>query len=499
MLGIDRVRRRDRKRGAPPDDRPLLLAHDVRQRRVVDQCCQRARDAGVRPGTPVAEAKAVLPAGRVRIEDADPRRDSALLRSLAEWAHRFSPMVATDEPDGLLIDVTGCDRTLGGEPAIAAAVLDGLRALALHARCAIAPTIGSAWAMARATPPSTSPPIIDDGHLRPALEPLPVRALRIDDDAAAALADVGIDRIAQLIGLPRSVLPARFGDHVLMRLDQALGAAIETLHTIRHQEPITTSRAFDGPCTQPEAIAIAVRDLIANLCAQMQSIDIGARRIEITLDRADLDPARVVVTMSRASRQVRHIWALVSVRLERVNLGHGVDDIHATALQCVRLPHEQREWDRGPAHTTSAKQNERDIGELIDAMATRFGRGRVLEAHTNESHRPERAFAWREASAGAKRAPSTLGPTHRPTILFERPAPIEASAITPDGPVVHLTWRAQTLTIRTTIGPERLAGEWWRRAEPTRDYFKVQDEHGRWLWVFREVECGGWYVHGMWG
>ncbi len=77
-------------------------------------------------------------------------------------------------------------------------------------------------------------------------------------------------------------------------------------------------------------------------------------------------------------------------------------------------------------------------------------------------------------------------------------------AITPDGPPSWLRWRDESLTITAGIGPERIAAEWWREANPnasalpTRDYFKVQDASGRWLWVYREIETGRWFLHGEW-
>jgi hypothetical protein len=35
-------------------------------------------------------------------------------------------------------------------------------------------------------------------------------------------------------------------------------------------------------------------------------------------------------------------------------------------------------------------------------------------------------------------------------------------------------------------------------SDETRDYFKVQDEQGRWLWIYRVLEQGCWFVHGLW-
>ncbi len=48
------------------------------------------------------------------------------------------------------------------------------------------------------------------------------------------------------------------------------------------------------------------------------------------------------------------------------------------------------------------------------------------------------------------------------------------------------------------VGPERIAATHGTVPERTRDYFKVEIDGGRWLWVYRELAAGHWYVHGMW-
>ena len=45
------------------------------------------------------------------------------------------------------------------------------------------------------------------------------------------------------------------------------------------------------------------------------------------------------------------------------------------------------------------------------------------------------------------------------------------------------------------IGPERIAGEWWRGHDRTRDYFDVEDEEGKRFWVFRVNEAHRWFLH----
>jgi protein ImuB len=53
-------------------------------------------------------------------------------------------------------------------------------------------------------------------------------------------------------------------------------------------------------------------------------------------------------------------------------------------------------------------------------------------------------------------------------------------------------------------GPERIAGEWWRAGEPTRDYYLAEDAAGRRFWLYRAGLYGRevddpprWFVHGL--
>ena len=42
----------------------------------------------------------------------------ALLEAIADWCDRFTPLVALDGADGLLLDITGCAHLFGGEAAL---------------------------------------------------------------------------------------------------------------------------------------------------------------------------------------------------------------------------------------------------------------------------------------------------------------------------------------------------------------------------------------------
>jgi protein ImuB len=103
-------------------------------------------------------------------------------------------------------------------------------------------------------------------------------------------------------------------------------------------------------------------------------------------------------------------------------------------------------------------------------------------------------------------------PPLRPLRMFARPEPIEvALAEVPDKPPRRFTWRRAIHTVVHAEGPERFAMEWWRAqdAQPTRDYFRVEDETGLRFWLYRDGlydeavdqnDIGAqpkWFVHGL--
>jgi protein ImuB len=156
--------------------------------------------------------------------------------------------------------------------------------------------------------------------------------------------------------------------------------------------------------------------------------------------------------------------------------------------------------------------HEQALGEFLDRLEGRFVKeGRAaLWAELVESHVPERAFRLRAGHEGAAHgrggsSPSpSPSPSPRPPLLRREPQPIEVMAVAPEGPLVWLRCGRRAAAIVASIGPERIAWEWWReerrtsRFYGTRDYYAVQDEHGRWLWVYRHVPTNTWFLHGEW-
>jgi protein ImuB len=90
--------------------------------------------------------------------------------------------------------------------------------------------------------------------------------------------------------------------------------------------------------------------------------------------------------------------------------------------------------------------------------------------------------------------------------LLEPAEEVRVLYAVPEGPPAQFMWRKQTRRVTRYAGPERIAPEWWHDRPDTRlrDYFKIEDQVGLRLWLYREGlhedGRGGdprWFVHGM--
>ncbi len=268
---------------------------------------------------------------------ADPEGDAALVRRLARWAGRWSPLVEVDG-DGLRLDVSGVAHLFGGEGGLVDDVQRRFASLGLTARVAIAPTAAAAWALARFGPsplageggsreaaegrggtalPAPSPqPLSRKGErdLIEQLAPLHVSALGLDADTVRTLERLGLKTIGALLGLPRLALARRFrgAEDVVETLDRALGRKPEPLTAIAADPPPRADLRLEEPATHPEAAGQALERLIPELVRQLQERHLGARRLSLTGFRVDGSVAVASVTTTIPSREPKHLERLLA-------------------------------------------------------------------------------------------------------------------------------------------------------------------------------------------
>ena len=464
---------------------------------VIAAACPAAGALGLRAGMPLAHAQAMVPG--LAVLDARPDDDAQALQRLAAWCLRLSPLTAPDG-DGVWIDATGCTHLHGGEAPLLATLVGTLSRQGLTGKVAIADTAGAAHALARFGDAATT--LVPPGSTAHALALLPVAALRIEAATADALRRLGLERVGQLDAAPRGPLARRFGPGLLLRLDQALGRAPEPMQPVVPPETIVVRRSFVEPLCTADAFATVIAVLVAEACRQLARRGEGARRLDLVFERVDATLQVVRVGTARPVRDARHLGRLLDARIEAVDPGPGVEAMRLVLSLVEPLHHAQQ-----ASELVADASGEPDLSELVDRLSNRLGPARVYRLQPVQSDVPERSQRPVAFDAPAAGTAAWVSPWPRPVRLLARPEPVAAVGLLPDHPPRAFTWRRVRHLVRHADGPERIAGEWWRRdaeVAALRDYWIVENHEGRRFWLFRQGDgvdpaTGGlsWFLHGF--
>ncbi|HEX8222649.1 MAG TPA: DUF6504 family protein [Allosphingosinicella sp.] len=480
--------------GPPPrsgEELALLLSRRSGNRLEIAAASPEARALGLNPGMAVAQARALVPG--LDIRDHDPEADSALLQRLALFAaRRWTPRAAVSPPDGLFLDLGGVAHLFGGEERMCRRILALCERAGFAARIAVAGTPGAAHALARFGP-GTICPVNGEPE---ALAPLPLAALRVDESVLAAARRLGLETIGDLLPLPRGPLQRRFGRTLLARLDQALGRSGEPIEPVVPEEPPCAFLRFAEPIATAEAIAGALGLLMERLIATLAEAGLAARRLDLLCDRVDGKVERIAIGTARATRDGGHLLRLLAMKIETIEPGFGLDSMRLVAGRVEPL---------GPEQLSGDKAAE-DLAMLVDRLAGRLGAERLYRATAIESDVPERSVERVGPLDSAEPWPKWP----RPVRLLSPPERVDnVVALLPDQPPRRFTWRGRAYRVARADGPERIHGEWWKRAaeaEGVRDYFQVEDEEGARFWLYRRGDgvdhrTGdlSWYLHGVFG
>ncbi|WP_404333849.1 Y-family DNA polymerase [Sphingomonas sp. MMS12-HWE2-04] len=254
--------------------RPTALIERTGQREVVTAACPVALALDLVPGMAAAHGRALV--ADLDVREADAAADQAWLGRLALHAVGYwTPVASASGTDGLWLDMTGSSHLFGGEARFCRRVLRFLARIGFTARIAVAGTPGAAHALARFSGEVVT--LLPPGKEVAALSGLPVAALRLESQALAAAARFGLERVGDLLPMPRGPLARRLGLGAIARLDQALGRAAEPIMPVIPFEAPEVSRRLLEPIGTPEAIAQLIADLVDDLVAVLQRRGLGVR------------------------------------------------------------------------------------------------------------------------------------------------------------------------------------------------------------------------------
>ncbi len=499
-----------------------------------------AEAEGLRQGQSLHDARAMCPDLLTQLRNS--QAEALFLMALRRWAGKFSPWVAEEPPEGLVIDLSGAAHLFGGEEGVLATITEDCAGLGLSVQAGIADTVGAAWALtryagrgaamlrsgdavdqeARATrsraarrhwtkggassapfsPPASLVRVAAPGQTRQALAPLPLAALRIGADTVNGLAQLGLRRIEDVMGMPRAALARRFGTGLVRRLDQALGVEAEPVSPSRPPLHFAVRLTLPDPIGLAEDIMASIDRLLPALSERLVAKRQGARRIRLQLSRADQSMQEFDLGLARPTADVDRLRPLLMLKLTEIDPGFGIDMVRLEAHQTEPVHAHQHRGHFDASETAATRQtSDTSLEDLIAKLGARIGMETITRLAPADSHIPEKAAkvlaaAWSEPTL---RWPTTHAP--RPLVLF-RSEPVGA----PEDPMppASFRWRRRNLVTTSATGPERIAPEWWLD-EPewrsgTRDYWRVEVATGERLGLYYAhggaVSGGGWFCQG---
>ncbi len=521
-------------------EQPFAVVRDTGQMQMLCSLSPLASKAGLRVDQPVRDAHAMCANLLTRLEN--PHVESAFLGVLHRWAGKYSPWVAQQKPDALVLDITGCAHLFGGEEPLAHELQQDCGDLGLSVRLGIADTLGAAWALARfsgrdgpphrsgdsidqearatraratkrrhwergGSTPAPRQPLADTGRIAPpgkphsTLSPLPVAALRLDPQTVEQLTRLGLRRIGDLLGQPRAALARRFGKGLLLRLDQAMGSAPEPIAPSAPPEHFSTRLSLPDPIGLESDLLAALDRMLPALCRRLESRGIGARTLRLEVFRTDQTMQWVTVSLARPAQDPDRLRPLLAMKLPELEAGFGIDMIRLDAVRTEPLHSRTRTGHlaAGAAVATRLMANTA-LDDLAGRLGARIGLEQITRRHPAASHLPEKtaqtlAAAWSEP---ATHWPAP--PTPRPLLIW-RPEPVQAAETS--APPDSFRWRGRCFVTRAAVGPERIAPEWWFD-DPDwrtglRDYWRMDTDLGDRLWLYFAHGSSlspGWFCHG---
>ena len=477
---------------------PFVLAVPDHGRKLIVAVNAAASREGIHVGMVVADARVLYPT--LEVVDDQPGQGERLLRALALWGIRYTPVSAADAPDGLMMDITGCAHLWGGERAYLDAMLGRLRANGYAVRSGIADTAGAAWAVARYG--GEGEMIVPEGGQVSAVLPLSVEALRLEADVAAKLQKLGLATIASVAALPRRALRRRFGAELLLRLDQAFGAEEETFISAEPVVPYQERLPCLEPICTATGIGIALDKLLDLMCGRLERDGKGLRVAVFKGYRMDGKVVFTQIGTNRASTNRAHLWKLFEEKIAELEPDLGIELFTLDAPKVEDVEPLQKTLWTGACGTDDVR-----LSELADRIANKLGAGFIHRYLPAEHYWPERSFV--AAKDFAEQALSGWPVERpRPIDILARPERIEVAAPIPDYPPMHFRYKNKLHKIVKADGPERIEQEWWVEdgghgidGARHRDYYIVEDEEGSRYWLFRSGHYTGngssqWFLHG---
>jgi protein ImuB len=485
-------------------DQALALMDGPESLLKVVACNKAARAAGVRIGITKLQAETFGAQLRKRI----PADEESAQAALIDCAYNFSPRIEATAPGTVILDLTGSERLMGDDNAIAGLILSQITDRGFDCNVCIASNPDAAYCAAKGFKGVT---LVDEGDEAWHLNMLPVAVLEPEPEVLDILNAWGIRNLKSLAALPTVQLTERLGQYGLHLQRLARGAVARELIPHELTAPFRESEELEETVELLEPLCLVIKGLLSRLLERLIERSLATDRIDIDLslephaDReASAAPLRSsLVTYPRTVKVPVPVQdSDVLLKLIHLDLAAHPPFAPVKKVTIEATPARIRYTQAGlfqrlspePARLEIAMARiEAELGEK-DSQ----GRGRVGFITLLDSNRPDDFQVTRSPAKavpqGEAVAPATLLHRFRPAI----PARVEVSA---EGVPMWVGFLQKRSRVIEASGPWRRDGEWWDTKDKwLREDWDIQlDVDGRSVAYrfYRDLSTRHWFVEGI--
>jgi protein ImuB len=480
-----------------------------------------ARQAGVRAGMSLTQARALLPDLIARGRDDASER--AAQEALLEVAGSFSPQVESREPGAALAEISGTEHLFPGdrpEHDLGQAATVAAETIGLPIRVGIASSTQAARIAAELP---DSPTVVPAGHESTFLAPLPLHRLTPELRTAERLERWGVRTVGDFARLPAAEVTSRLGDEGRLLHQAARG--VDPRPLVPHQPPARVSEGMvlEWPVATMEPFLAAATTALERIQRRLLQGGVACRCLEIDLELEPEGHHCRTLELPAPTSDVRTLLELLRLDLEAHPPGAPV-----AAFTCTAHPDRPRQ-----AQLTlfgAAELHPDTVATTLARLSACLGPERVGSPRVMDGHLPERyGSAPYEPPSPPKVVPEdreghgllavrVLRPPVELEVISEGSA--ETASSTPDtqedaqplsGPFRLASVRTAPASsgnggsrrlqiqglVRVAAGPWTVEDGWWSEAPVDREYWDVELSDGGLYRIYRNRRTGDWYADGV--
>jgi DNA polymerase-4 len=363
--------------------KPVLVGGSAR-RGVVASCSYESRAFGIHSAMPMAEALRRCPRAIVVRHRMERYADAS--RTFFAILGDYSPEVEGLSLDEAFLDVTASERLRGDGPTIAREIKRRVQGeLALVASVGVAPIKLAAKIASDIDKPDGLRIVPPDGLLG-FLHPLPVgRLWGVGETTREVLATLGLTTIGDVARYPEAALVARLGATTGHHL-AALARGEDPRPVVAERDPVSIGHqeTFDDDLDDKGELAHLLLDQADRVAARLRAADLRGHAVVLIIKYDDFRQITRRTTLPAATSDGgvlarTAIELLAKVAIEPRKGGR----VRLCGIAATQL--EPRDAPRQLGFDEATRAKGERLGETIDKLAARFGKGTLRRAvHLDE-------------------------------------------------------------------------------------------------------------------